>query len=199
MIFGKHAPETEIHATRFSPDRKYRYWLRVQISDRNGICMFLMLNPSLADEVRSDRTLDRCKNFARQWGYGALSVCNLFALRSPDPEILNNTPDPVGPVNDRCILTHARDANVIICAWGNRGLYLGRGGRVMQMLQDAALSHKTRHLGLTGRNQPMHPLYLNRNTRPDHFPTNSYDWIDRNMTNKKNQRPHPGGPVTCLT
>ena len=71
--------------------------------------MFLMLNPSTADEMKSDPTVTRCKGFARTWGYGSLWVCNLFALRSSDPSDAQGlAPDPTGPQNDRNILRGTR-------------------------------------------------------------------------------------------
>ena len=71
-----------------SHDGKYRYWKEVELSDRYGVCLFLMLNPATEDESvqRHHRTLEKCKKFVRQWGYGTLWTCNLFALRSPDPK-----------------------------------------------------------------------------------------------------------------
>ena len=160
---------SEMHDARFSNGRRYRYWLEAKVSDRDGVCLFIMLNPSTADEVKSDPTVTRCKGFAERWGYGALWVCNLFAIRSPNPEILEESSDPVGPMNDHHILKHARDANRIVCAWGNHGLYLSRGKTVLRMLDDNDLTAKTYHLGLTGENQPKHPLYLDANTRPVRF------------------------------
>ena len=155
-----------MHSTSFSPDRRYRYWLEAKLGNGDGVCMFLMLNPSTADEVRSDPTVTRCKGFARSWGYGALWVCNLFALRSSDPNALRESPAPTGPQNDGHILKCARDADRIVCAWGNHGLHLDRGERVVRMLEGDGLSDRMYHLGLTKTDQPRHPLYLKADTRP---------------------------------
>ena len=46
MLVG-HAP-----GAKFSPDRKYRYLLTRQLGFGDGAVMFLMLNPSTADETR---------------------------------------------------------------------------------------------------------------------------------------------------
>ena len=40
-----------MHDVSFSRDRRYRYWLEAKMSDRAGVCLFLMLNPSRADEI----------------------------------------------------------------------------------------------------------------------------------------------------
>ncbi len=155
-----------IHKAEFSPDRRYRYRLEANLSDATGVCMFLMLNPSKADETQSDPTVTRCKRFAARWGYGALSVCNLFALRSTDPAALAASADPVGADNDRHIMKAARAADSIVCAWGNHGEIMNRGRRVERALREAGLSGRMRHLGLTQRSQPRHPLYLRRDARP---------------------------------
>ncbi len=80
----------------FSPDRKYRYVLRRKIGSSARRVVFIMLNPSIADEVRTDPTVRRCVGFARRWGFGALEVVNLFALVSTDPNGLQDADDPVG-------------------------------------------------------------------------------------------------------
>ena len=46
----------------------------------------------------------------------------------------------------------------MICAWGNHGLHLDRGARVHSLLREAKVP--LLHLGLTGQNQPKHPLYI---------------------------------------
>ena len=153
-----------------SPDRRYRYSLEASISGgERRVCLFLMLNPSTADETKSDPTVTRCKGFARTWGYGSLWVCNLFALRSTSPDALVGSPDPTGPQNDGHILGYARSADRIVCAWGNHGLHRNRGERVLRMLEEDGLSGRMCHLGLTRKGQPRHPLYLRANTRPVRF------------------------------
>ena len=110
-----------------SPDRRYRYWLEAEVSGSDErVCMFLMLNPSTADATKSDPTVSTCKRFARDWGYGTVRVCNLFALRSPYPKAIRESRDPVGAENDEWILRSARGSAVIVCAWGNHGTLLNR-------------------------------------------------------------------------
>ena len=156
-----------MHEVRMSPDRRYRYLLEAKVSDSSGlVCMFLMLNPSTADATKSDPTMNACKRFARDWGYGTMRVCNLFALRSPYPRSLKESTDPVGPDNDRWIVRNARDADVIVCAWGNHGGHHDRDSKVLRMLEGEGQSGKMRHLGLTKLGQPRHPLRLRVDTKP---------------------------------
>lgn len=156
-----------MHEVRMSPDRRYRYWLEANVSEDSGrVCMFLMLNPSTADAMKSDPTVSTCKRFARDWGYGTMRVCNLFAMRSPYPKALREIRDPVGPENDEWILWNAREADMIVCAWGNNGGHLDRDSRVRRMLEGEGLAGKMRHLGLTKSGQPRHPLRLSADTVP---------------------------------
>ena len=159
-----------MHDVYMSPDKRYRYWLEAKVSDvGDRVCMFLMLNPSTANASRSDPTISTCKRFARDWGYGTLRVCNLFALRSPYPVALQKSRDPVGAENDEWIVRNARDSNVIVCAWGNHGGHLDRDGRIRQMLEGEGLAEKMRHLGMTKMGKPRHPLRLRADTEPVRF------------------------------
>ena len=133
------------------------------------MCMFLMLNPSTADAMTSDPTLNACKRFARDWGYGKVQVCNLFALRSPYPKTLRGSSDPVGTENDEWIVRSAWDADMVVCAWGNHGRHLDRSTQVRKMLEGEGHTRKLRHLGLTKLGQPRHPLRLRADTIPAPF------------------------------
>ena len=159
-----------MHEVCISADEQYRYWLEAKVSgDNRRVCMFLMLNPSTADATKSDPTVSTCKRFARNWGYGTVRVCNLFALRSPYPKALKDSRNPIGTENDGWILRKARESDVIVCAWGNHGGHLGRDGRIRRMLEGEGLAGKMRHLGLTKMGKPRHPLRLRADTVPVRF------------------------------
>ena len=84
----------------FSSDRKYRYLWEAQIINQSGNgkpVTFLMLNPSTADEIFTDRTIDKCLDYVDQWGYSALRVVNLFAYRTKNPNELLNSLRPCRP------------------------------------------------------------------------------------------------------
>jgi hypothetical protein len=123
-----------------------------------------MLNPSTADETADDPTVARCTRRARLWGYGGLIVTNLFAYRATDPAGLRSAPDPVGPEGDTAIVAAARDAALVVCAWGNHGAYRGRATAVLALLDGLGVS--PHHLALTRRGEPAHPLYLRYGLAP---------------------------------
>lgn len=145
----------------FSPDRLYRYRLWRTWGDASPI-NFLMLNPSTADEINNDPTVERCERRARAYGAGGLIVTNIFAYRSTDPTVLASLADPVGPENDTHILEAARDASMVICAWGQDGRVRGRQDAVLRLLKSFTL-HALR---VSDAGFPCHPLYLSYALRP---------------------------------
>ena len=142
----------------FSSCRKYRYLLtRVQTGGR-GSCLFIMLNPSVADACTDDPTVRRCSGFAGRWGYCQLEVVNLFGFMATRPEQLRDANDPVGPDNDTHIIHALERADLVVAAWGNHGTLQGRSRFVMQVLH--ATGRTVFNLGVNGSGEPVHPLYV---------------------------------------
>lgn len=148
---------------RFSPCRTWRYLLWRQWNSE-PICTWIMLNPSTADEVANDPTVERCERRARAWGFGGLRVVNLFALRSTDPAALRTHPDPIGPENDERLLGATVGAELVICAWGAGGALLHRATLVRAML--VACGVELFALKCNADGQPAHPLYLPYSLKP---------------------------------
>lgn len=148
----------------FSECQQYRYRLWRIWDESKPAVTFLMLNPSTADEIENDPTVERCERRARIMGYGGLQVVNIFALRSTDPNALYTHAEPVGKGNDEAIVAACHDAGVVICAWGSHGKYVGRGEQVAEMLtRDGIDLH---YLKLNANGTPMHPLYVGYNELP---------------------------------
>lgn len=143
----------------FSPDRVYRYLLRRKIGVQQTTCLFIMLNPSTADETKNDPTVARCIGFAKHWGFGRLEVCNIFGYRATDPkELYDLLPSAViGPENTTYIIEAIIRADKVVCAWGNHGELYGRGGEVQQEIMD--LNKFPFAFKITNKGQPIHPLY----------------------------------------
>jgi hypothetical protein len=142
----------------FSEDLTYRYRLWRRWDVKRPIVNFLMLNPSTADEVKNDPTVERCQRRAMAMGAGELIVTNIFAFRATDPAELMNVEDPVGPDNDVEILKAAKIADVVVCAWGVHGCLCGRQGLV---IRDLLLAEIRLHcLGKTKNGHSRHPLYV---------------------------------------
>jgi hypothetical protein len=149
----------------FSPCRRWRYLLWRRWDEKRPVANFLMLNPSTADEVKLDPSCTRARRYAERWGYGALIVTNLFGWRATDPDEMKAAQDPIGTGNDRAILAAAREAAIVVCAWGNHGAHLGRALEVKKILRRVRL-HVLR---MNGSGEPAHPLYLPGSLRPRPF------------------------------
>jgi hypothetical protein len=148
----------EVHKSAIlSPDGVYRYTLGRRWGD-GAYVNFVMLNPSTADATEDDATIRRCVGFARSWGHDALVVTNLFALRSTDPKALLTHPTPIGPENDAWLGRCAREAGIVVCAWGADRAVVGRDGQVLRLLRGEGVA--LHHLCLTKAGHPGHPLFL---------------------------------------
>lgn len=143
----------------FDETRRYRYWLAREWLYGDGICVFVMLNPSTADEHALDPTVRRCVGYAKRWGFKRLEVLNLFAWRSTDPRVLPTLDDPVGPENLNWIaeVTSRAETKLVVCAWGKDGAIRGQGDRVKDELKTIGVEAWC--LGLNGDGSPVHPLY----------------------------------------
>ena len=155
----------------WSPCKNYRYTLRREIGAFGGrpngrVVVFLMLNPSTADETVNDPTISRCIAFSQAWGFDELTIVNTYALRSTDPKGLWKVADPVGPENDAAILAACERADLVVCAWG-KNAKSDRIGQLRRLLMGQA--SKLHALKLNNDGSPAHPLYLKGSLRPRPF------------------------------
>lgn len=136
-------------------DGPYRYWLHRLWRRELGCCGFILLNPSKADAKIDDPTLRRCIGFAKRWGFGAITVVNLFALRATNPCQLWEVDDPVGPKTNHYLLREVMGCDRLVVGWGARGRLHNRDKQVLRLL-------KGYELWCFGENKdgtPVHPLY----------------------------------------
>jgi len=144
---------------------EFRYVLQRVWNESLPTTMFVMMNPSVADENSDDPTIARCQTFARSWGSGGLYVVNTFAYRATDQRQLLEVPDPVGPENDRHILAMARNSKLIIVAYGQPHKSLRqRGIDVCSML--SGQGYQLHALERNSDGSPRHPLYLSSDRKP---------------------------------
>ncbi len=160
----------------FSEDRKYRYLLGRRISASPRRLLFIMLNPSRADANKPDNTITRCRNFARDWGYGTMEVVNLFAYITPHRDRLAKISRPVGGNRTNEKIRNAIElADIIVVAWGGDGskpAYRRRAGRVMKMVSDTTHPY---HLGMTQKGEPRHPRVLRKDAKPTRWKKSEID------------------------
>lgn len=145
---------------------RYHLWRKVLNSSGIGSVLFIMLNPSTADDVSNDPTIRRCLSFAARWGFETLEVCNLFALRSSDPAILRSSADPIGSKNDDFIDAAVSRSSRIIAAWGADKFAIERAKIVSSRFAAESRFHC---LGTTLSGAPKHPLYVRGDVQPEAF------------------------------
>lgn len=136
-----------------SPCGRYRYELWRRWAEGPQV-LFVMLNPSTADDKHDDATIRKCISYAKRWGFGGVGVVNLFAFRATDPRVMKAARDPIGSENDATIRRLAQEAGLIVAAWGAHGTHMGRAAAVLEMLPRAHCLHRTKD------GAPGHPLYL---------------------------------------
>ncbi len=137
--------------------KRYRYKLWRIWDDDLPKVLFIMLNPSTADESKDDPTIRRCINYAKSWGYGGLFVGNLYAYRTTDPRELKKIYDPIGDDNYKCLLEMFQKCSAVICAWGNNE------PMPIELKKNLSRLH---YLELSKTGIPKHPLYLKKDLKP---------------------------------
>lgn len=157
LAFGEDGPVER--AATISHGGVYRYDLSRNWGE-GGTAVFVLLNPSTADQTIDDPTVAAVTHFAtslRSHRIGRLTIVNLFALRATDPTLLRSHPDPVGPENDETIARHLQDADAIVVGWGEQGAnFRDRVRTVLELLAQ----YQPWCLGTTIKGQPRHPQRL---------------------------------------
>jgi hypothetical protein len=153
------------------PGGCYRYRLIRTWDETKPHAMFIMMNPSTADETVDDRSVAKCVRFAKTWGvYGGIYVGNTFAYRATNKKLLREIPDPVGPDNEEHLIEMAKLAKIVIFAYGqpgdrrlkDRGQLLVKN--LIKNLKDKGV--KPYVLKLSRDRTPCHPLYLRKDLEP---------------------------------
>jgi hypothetical protein len=165
LVHRAHEAEGCLSRVWYSPCDAYRYGLSRVWDARKSALLFIMLNPSTADEHRNDPTVARCETRARAMGFGGVMIANLFAFRATRPQDLKRAALPVGDANDRLLDAWAGTAAMTVAAWGVHGSHQGRAQQVAR-----GLKGDLHHLGLTKDGHPRHPLYVPFATVPAPWP-----------------------------
>lgn len=155
----------------FSPCRQWRYTLyrdftvgQLFPAPNPRRVQFIGLNPSTADEVANDPTVRRCIAYAKDWGFQAMWMTNLFAYRATDPRVMKEQADPVGPDNFVYLCNVARFADMVVCCWGAHGGLFQQSEHIQRILQ--GLGVQLHALNFTRAGEPGHPLYLSSRLLP---------------------------------
>lgn len=159
------------------PDAMYRYELgRTWGTDDPRWLLWVMLNPSTGDGMTDDPTLRRVRSFTKREGYNGFVVVNLYAYRSPKPDVLAHVDDPVGPMNwttqDRWLADREVIAEVVV-GWGAHldnatqpARHMLRADDIVRGFRHRCITHLRAPmcLGTAKGGAPLHPLMLHDDT-----------------------------------
>jgi hypothetical protein len=144
----------EGYSATVSPCGRYRYTLERRWGPGRPL-VWVMLNPSTADERHDDPTIRRVTRFTTDAGHHAALVVNLYALRSTAPGPMLADPDRIGPLNDETLARAAHEGPVV-AAWGARA----EPARARHVLAGPFAGVELLCLGHTAGGHPRHPLIV---------------------------------------
>ena len=143
-----------IREAEFSIDKKDRYSLKREWDKSKNKILYIMLNPSLADDKNDDPTIRRLINFTKKFNYGGFLVGNIFTTITPNPKEIDKSKG-MSDKNFEKLLNLINKVDKIVYAWGN-------SVEEPQHLKELILSPKCFGKNLNGT--PKHPLYLPKNS-----------------------------------
>lgn len=136
--------------------RLWRYW-NIELP----ALLFIMLNPSTANDNADDATIRKCIGFAERLRCGGIEVVNLYDWCATKPANLWRALAPVSAANDSHVRQAARTVHALggfaICAWGNHGRQ-PEIDNMRRLLAD--IGFDTDALRLNADGSPAHPLML---------------------------------------
>lgn len=161
-------------SARLSPCGRFRHTLERIWGTGGRIALFCMLNPSTADHVIPDPTLDRVIAFAKSWGYDGVRIVNLCSFRATYPEDMYWFVDVCELDHqiaaDLLLLrTEARreDVAIVVCAWGKVKKSMAQRAMTAHGILRSERETYAIHLNKDG--SPGHPLYLSGALKPIPF------------------------------
>jgi len=143
-----------IKKAKISNNKKQRYSLTRVWDLSKPKLLYIMLNPSIADEENNDPTTRRLIAFTKKFKYGGFFIVNLFTEISSDPKVID-TSKGITYKNLKVIENLISKADKVIYAWGANHVE-------PNIFKKRIL--KPMCFGLNKNGSPKHPLYLKSNT-----------------------------------
>ena len=148
-----------IRRAEFSIDKKERYSLKREWDKSKNKILYIMLNPSLADDKNDDPTIRRLISFTKKYNYGGFLVGNIFTTIAPNPKEIDKSKG-ISVKNFEKLLKLINKVDQIVYAWGDNI-------EEPQLLKELVLNPKCFGKNLNG--SPKHPLYLPSETKLINF------------------------------
>ena len=121
--------------------------------------LYIMLNPSFADDKDDDPTIRRLINFTKKFNSGGFLVGNIFTTITPNPKELDKSKG-MSDKNFEELIKLINKVDQIVYAWGS-------SIEEPQLLKKLVLNPKCFGKNLNGT--PKHPLYLPSQTKLINF------------------------------
>ena len=148
-----------IRGAEFSIDKKERYSLNREWDKSKNKILYIMLNPSFADDKDDDPTIRRLINFTKKFNSGGFLVGNIFTTITPNPKELDKSKG-MSDKNFEELIKLINKVDQIVYAWGS-------SIEEPQLLKKLVLNPKCFGKNLNGT--PKHPLYLPSQTKLINF------------------------------
>ena len=148
-----------IREAEFSIDKKERYSLKREWDKSKNKILYIMLNPSFADDKNDDPTIRRLINFTKKFNSGGFLVGNIFTTITPNPKELDKSKG-MSDKNFEELIKLINKVDQIVYAWGS-------SIEEPQLLKKLVLNPKCFGKNLNGT--PKHPLYLPSQTNLINF------------------------------
>jgi len=145
-----------IRKAKLSYNKKHRYSLKRIWDKDKPKALFIMLNPSLADNYKDDPTIRRLIKFAKLYGYGGFYVGNLFSYITPYPKDLADKDLSFSKKNLKEIRKMIALTKAVVYGWGN-------SFEEPDWLKKNV--SKPKCFGKNKNQTPKHPLYLSYNNK----------------------------------
>ena len=148
-----------IREAKFCEAKKNRYFLKRKWNNSKGLLLYIMLNPSVADEIKDDPTIRRLINFTKKFDYGGFLVGNIFTKITPNPKEIDRSKG-ISDKNFEELFKLINKVDQIVYAWGN-------SVEEPKILKELISSPKC--FGKNFNGTPKHPLYLSSSSQLESY------------------------------
>ena len=144
-----------IREAKFCYTKKNRYFLKREWDRSKGLLLYIMLNPSMADDKNDDPTIRRLINFTKKFNYGGFLVGNIFTKITPNPKEVDKSRGMTNK-NFKELLKLINKVDEVVYAWGNS---------TDEPKELKYLVKSPKCFGKNFNGTPKHPLYLPSNSK----------------------------------
>ena len=139
--------------------KKNRYELWRIWNNQKPLILFILLNPSTADDKNDDKTVKKLIGFTKKYDFGGFYIGNLFSYISSSPNPKKFVHNEIKNINH--IKKMKKKCKKVVVGWGNLG-------NNPIWLSDIGI--KPMCFGLNKNGTPKHPLYLSFKTELIKYP-----------------------------